>query len=124
MVFSGTDLFGAFQDLSGLYQSLIWQFPNAIDVILADSQKAIYILSKYATKGQAISTLISLYGIQPQEVAVFGDDVPDIVMFGVFGYSIAMGNASGSLKKRATFITRSNDEEGIPFALSEYLKVL
>jgi Cof subfamily protein (haloacid dehalogenase superfamily) len=124
MVFEGTDFHIISTDLSALYYGLVQRFSNMVDIILADSGKAIYILSRHATKGKAINTLISLYGIRPEEVAVFGDDTPDAGMFGLFGYSIAMGNAHESLKTHSTFITKSNDEDGVAFALSEYLKVL
>jgi HAD superfamily hydrolase (TIGR01484 family) len=124
MAFAGTDYHGISKDLSILYQSLISQFSDSLSVILADSRRAIYLLSKHVNKGKAINTLISLYDIKPAEVVVFGDDTPDIGMFGIFGHSIAMGNAHESLKKSATFVTRSNDEEGVVFALANYLKVL
>ena len=71
--------------------------------------------------GEAINTLISLHGIKPEEVAVFGDDTPDI---GMFGHSIAIGNAHESLKKKATFITNSNDEEGVVSASADYSRLL
>jgi len=108
-------------DLSELYQSLVSEFSFSVNIILADSWKAIYIISKHANKGKAINTLISLYNIKPEEVAVFGDDTPDI---GMFGHSIAMGNAHESLKRHASFVTKTNDEEGVVFALTDYLKVI
>lgn len=124
MAFAGTNFHGISMDLSDLYELLVSQFSSSLNVILADSRKAIYALSKYVSKGKAINTLVSFYGIKPEEVAIFGDDTPDIGMFGMFGHSIAMGNAHESLKKRATFITKSNDEEGVVFALTDYLRLL
>jgi len=124
MTFAGTNYHGITLDLSDLYESLSSQFSDSLSVILADSRRAIYLLSKYVNKGKAINTLISFYGIRPEEVAVFGDDTSDIEMFGMFGHSIAMGNAHESLKRSSTFITKSNDEEGVVFALTNYLKIL
>jgi 5-amino-6-(5-phospho-D-ribitylamino)uracil phosphatase len=68
---------------------------------------------QYATKGHAIQKLISFYDISLEEVAVFGDDTPDMGMFGLFGHSIAMGNAHASLKAVASYVTLSNDEDGL-----------
>jgi hydroxymethylpyrimidine pyrophosphatase-like HAD family hydrolase len=124
MVFAGTDYHIISTDLSALYRLLAFRFSNTVETILADSRKAIYILSKHVNKGKAINTIISLNGIRPEEVAVFGDDIPDTGMFGLFGYSIAMGNACDSLKVNSTFITKSNDEDGVTFALTDYLKIL
>jgi len=124
IVLSGTNFHGISEDLSDIFESLVSQYSNSTNVILADSRKAIYLLSKYVNKGKAINTLISFYGIKPEEVAVFGDDTPDIGMFGMFGHSIAMGNAHESLKKNATFVTKSNNEEGVVSALTDYLRLI
>jgi Cof subfamily protein (haloacid dehalogenase superfamily) len=124
MVFAGTNFHGINLDLSSLYNVLAARFSDSTSVILADSRQTIYLVSKYANKGAAIKTLISFYDIKPEEVAVFGDDTPDLGMFGMFGYSIAMNNAQESLKQRATFITKSNDDEGVVFALKNYLNIL
>jgi hydroxymethylpyrimidine pyrophosphatase-like HAD family hydrolase len=68
--------------------------------------------------------LLALRGILPERVAVFGDDVPDVGMFGTFGCSIAMVNAPAALKEAATYVTLSNDADGVAFALDEYLGIL
>jgi Cof subfamily protein (haloacid dehalogenase superfamily) len=124
MIFSGTNFHGILTDLSGLFDALKAEFHDSLNIILADSRKAIYVVSGYASKGNAVKTLISLNNIKPEEAAVLGDDTPDIGMFGMFGYSIAMGNATDSLKSSATFVTKSNDEEGVVFALTRYLKII
>ena len=41
-------------------------------------------------------------------------------MFERVDYSIAMGNSQAIVKEAATFITRSNDENGIPHALAHF----
>ena len=74
-----------------------------------------------ASKQKALLDLLSLRGILPEEVVVFGDDTPDIGMFQTFGCPIAMGNAIAPLKDAATYVTRSNDEDGVGFALKHYL---
>jgi Cof subfamily protein (haloacid dehalogenase superfamily) len=124
MVFSGTTWRGTKEDVSELYGALDEHFGEAVNLILADSRRCIYVLSRHATKGRAIQTLISLYDISPEEVAVFGDDTPDIGMFSLFGHSIAMGNAHASLKKAASYVTLSNDEDGVVHALRNHLKIL
>ena len=124
MVFRGTSWQDIAEDMSGLYTVLMSVFSTQANIILADSKKSIYIVSKHASKGNAISKLISLYDIQPQEVAVFGDDTPDIGMFGLFGHSIAMGNAHAALRAISTYVTLTNDQDGVVYALKNYLKVL
>lgn len=124
MIFTGVTWNDPKEDLSELHRQLLESHGDSANMILADSRKCIYAFAKNATKGNAISALISLYGISPDDVAVFGDDTPDIGMFGMFGHSIAMGNAVSSLKQKASYVTLSNDEDGVVHALRNYLKVL
>jgi hydroxymethylpyrimidine pyrophosphatase-like HAD family hydrolase len=61
--------------------------------------------------------------IKPKVVAVFGDDTPDIGMFGLFGESVAMGNAHDSLKAILTYVTLTNDQDGVVHAIRNYLEI-
>lgn len=124
IVFSGRSWGLISGDFTELYEQLCRQFGDSVNIYPADSKRSIYIVSKYATKGEAIGRIIRFYGIRPEEVAVFGDDTPDMGMFGQFGHSIAMGNAQDSLKEAASFVTRSNDEDGVVYALEKYLKII
>ena len=52
------------------------------------------------------------------EVMIFGDQKNDISMFDVSGfYKVAMGNAVPEIKKRANYVTKTNNEDGIAYAL-------
>jgi len=124
IVYHGTDLNRRRRDVAELHRRLTERFQARASILLADSKASVYILSRHVSKGAAIRQLIALNGIKPEEVAVFGDDTPDAGMFGMFGHSIAMGNADKSLKEHATFVTRTNDEDGVVYALREHLKVL
>jgi Cof subfamily protein (haloacid dehalogenase superfamily) len=124
MIFYDREWHSKKTDLSDLYEKIIRVFSDTVNIILADSRKCIYILAKKATKGNAINRMISLYKIKPEEVVVFGDDTPDIGMFGMFGHSIAMGNAHDSLKSAASYVTLKNDEDGVVYALINHLKIL
>ena len=56
--------------------------------------------------------------LKEDEVMIFGDQTNDISMFDVPGfYKVAMGNAVSEIKKRADFITKTNNEDGIAYAL-------
>lgn len=74
-----------------------------------------------ANKGAAVVTLARLMGVSLAETAVIGDSNNDVSMFAKSPFSIAMGNASDSVKKQARFVTASNDEEGIAKAIEKYL---
>ena len=43
-------------------------------------------------------------------------------MFNAVGYKIAMGNAWDELKEKANFVTKTNDEDGVKYALEHIEK--
>jgi hydroxymethylpyrimidine pyrophosphatase-like HAD family hydrolase len=45
----------------------------------------------------------------------------DLAMFAKAGLSIAMGNASEEVKRRATHVTASNAEDGFAQAVARYI---
>ncbi|MGC5301853.1 HAD hydrolase family protein, partial [Escherichia coli] len=58
------------------------------------------------SKGQALTTLLDLLNIQPEEAMVFGDnnnDLSDFQLPGVF--KVAMGNAIDEIKAAADYVT-------------------
>jgi len=61
-------------------------------------------------------------GISTGAVATIGDMENDLAMFRTSGLSIAMGNATDEVKKLATHITTSNEEEGFAGAIEIILK--
>ena len=56
------------------------------------------------------------------EVLVLGDSMNDYSMLSMdFGATIAMGNAIEDVKAAADYVTRSNNDSGIAYALEQYL---
>jgi hypothetical protein len=45
----------------------------------------------------------------------------DVLMFGVSGTSIAMGNASSEVQRAARYVTTSNEDEGFANAVERFL---
>ncbi len=67
-------------------------------------------------KYQGILKMVDILKGNPQDIVVFGDGINDISMMKQAPCSIAMGNAIDEVKKAATFVTKSNKEDGIEFA--------
>jgi hydroxymethylpyrimidine pyrophosphatase-like HAD family hydrolase len=61
-------------------------------------------------------------GISTDAVATIGDMQNDIAMFRVSGLSFAMGNATDDVKRQATHVTASNEEEGFAKAIDTILR--
>ncbi len=73
-----------------------------------------------ATKGIALQQLCQKLGFSSKEVMIFGDQKNDCSMFEVSDfYKVAMGNAIDEIKEHADFVTRSNEHNGIAYALKE-----
>ncbi|MBQ6846483.1 MAG: HAD family phosphatase [Oscillospiraceae bacterium] len=84
---------------------------------LDSGSNVIDILPRGTAKGEAIKKLASHFAISLSETVAFGDSQNDETMFEAAGFSVAMGNAYSSLKEKADFITKTNDECGITHAL-------
>ncbi len=72
----------------------------------------------FATVGKekGIEALLKEMNIKKEDIVVFGDGKNDLTMFQYAHTAIAMGNAVDELKKEATYITKSIDEDGIEHA--------
>jgi Cof subfamily protein (haloacid dehalogenase superfamily) len=73
-------------------------------------------------KGTFVQTMAKRLGISTDAVATIGDMQNDLAMFRVSGMSIAMGNATDDVKKLATNVTTSNQDEGFAKAIDMILK--
>jgi Cof subfamily protein (haloacid dehalogenase superfamily) len=74
-----------------------------------------------ANKGFALGFLAKRLGIDEQAIATIGDQPNDTLMFAKSGISIAMGNASDAVQKKATYVTTSSEDEGFAIAVEKYL---
>jgi Cof subfamily protein (haloacid dehalogenase superfamily) len=73
-------------------------------------------------KGTFVQTMAKRQGISTDAVATIGDMQNDLAMFGKSGLSVAMGNATDDVKKLATHVTTSNEDEGFAGAIEMILK--
>ncbi len=75
-------------------------------------------MPKNVNKKEAIEFVLEDFHISKEDIIAFGDAQNDQEMIEMAGLGIAMGNAAPSLKEKADFVTKSNDEDGIAYALS------
>jgi Cof subfamily protein (haloacid dehalogenase superfamily) len=73
-------------------------------------------------KGTFVQAMAKRLGISTDAVATIGDMQNDLAMFKVSGLSFAMGNATDDVKKIATHVTASNEDEGFAKAMEMILK--
>lgn len=73
-------------------------------------------------KSFALSKLLPKLNIETNELIAFGDGHNDFNMLKISGIGVAMDNAVSDLKVISDFVTLSNENDGIAFALEKYLK--
>lgn len=71
------------------------------------------IQDRKATKAQAIQTLLQQKQLDKYELVVFGDQGNDLPMFQIAHRRIAVANAINELKRHATYIIESNEQDGV-----------
>lgn len=73
------------------------------------------------SKADGIAHLCELLGIEKEQVMACGDSPNDGSMLSYAGLAVAMGNAAEEVKRLADFITRSNDEDGVAYAIEKFV---
>lgn len=77
------------------------------------------ILDKRVNKGQGVKMLAEKLGLTRDEVMAIGDQENDLAMLEYAGTGVAMGNAIDSVKAIAQFVTKTNREDGVAYAIEK-----
>ena len=107
-----------------LFPALQQKCGESATMYLTDQGATIQIVSRESSKRAGIERVRRALGIQPEELAVFGDDLNDLEMIRSYPVSVAMGNAVAEVKVAAKYVTRANDDAGIEYALKEILHII
>lgn len=74
-----------------------------------------------AGKGKGLVALGRILGISREEIMACGDAANDWDMLQMAGFPVVMGNADEETKKLAAFVTKSNEEDGVAYAVEQYV---
>lgn len=80
------------------------------------------IMASGTNKGEAVRQFAEKLNIPMDEVVTIGDQENDRSMLELPVHSVAMGNASDSLKELAEYVTDTNDNSGVAQAIYHYVK--
>lgn len=89
--------------------------------IVSSDYELLDLMPSGINKGTALSILCDILNIESENVCVFGDNFNDIEMINFAGMSIVPENGENDVKKLATHITKTNDEEGISHAINNII---
>jgi len=73
-------------------------------------------------KGSGLAIYAEKMGYAREEIAAIGDQMIDIPMLKLAGFSAAMGNARAEVKAAADVIAPSNDEDGVAWFVEQILQ--
>lgn len=114
-------------DLDMAYELPVYQFnvfggPEVEGVFLSETEHVVAtrwnelfcdVIPALGGKDRGVLATLERYGIAPEEAVAFGDGENDLAMFDMVGLSVAMGNAWGPVKERASYVTTDVDDDGI-----------
>ncbi|MGO3731782.1 MAG: Cof-type HAD-IIB family hydrolase [Vagococcus sp.] len=73
------------------------------------------------SKANAIRILANQLDIKQSEVMALGDEENDISMIEYAGMGVVMENGNEAVKKLAQFVTKSNQEDGVAYAVEKFV---
>lgn len=79
------------------------------------------VMPKGVGKKETVAVLCRHYGISPDQILAVGDNDNDISMIQYAGMGVAMGNAHDEVKKHADYVTLTNDEDGVAYAIEKFV---
>lgn len=89
--------------------------------VLKSAPYFLEILDKRVNKGTGVKSLADALHIKPEEIMTLGDQENDIAMLEYAGIGVAMDNAIPSVKAVADFVTKSNVEDGVAWAIEKFV---
>lgn len=72
-------------------------------------------------KGDGITQLAKHLSIPIEETMACGDAANDTFMIQAAGFGVVMENGMDELKKAADFVTKSNEEDGVAYAIEKFV---
>lgn len=104
-------------------KALIQNIPQALKeryYMVLTTQQVFEILTKGVSKADALRKLMDKLGVESSEVMAIGDGLNDLSMMDAVGFPIAMGNAGPEVKEVARYISKTNDEDGVAYAIRKW----
>lgn len=111
---------GETEEIDKTVSSLPEEFLQQFHVVRS-GDNYLEIMDKKSGKGNALEFLSHALHIHQEEVVAFGDHENDITMIDFAGLGIAMGNAIDEVKNKANYVTKSNEKDGVAYALRKLI---
>ena len=94
---------------------------NKLLKVVSSGEDNIEFTSHLADKGLGVLALAKARNIKPSEIICVGDSENDLSMLQVAGLPVAMGNAIPLLKEVATYVTDTNENDGVAKMINKFI---
>lgn len=94
---------------------------SEIDIIENGNNK-IEVVAKGVSKLSSLKLVGQHIGVSLKDMVYIGDDISDLSIIESVGLGIAMGNAPEEVKRTAKWVTRSNNDNGVGYAVKELFR--
>ena len=96
------------------------RFPGQFNILFS-TPTFLEIMPSGVDKGKGIHRLGELYGITADEIMALGDSQNDLDMLKAAGFPVAMANAVDEVKAVASYVTASNNDDGVAAAVEKFV---
>lgn len=102
----------------GIKQKILNELKEFPDIYITTSLKEnVEVNNIGINKGIGLKGLCDVLNLEMENVMAIGDSFNDLEMMEVAGVPVAMENGEKELKEISTFITKSNDNDGVAYAI-------
>ena len=113
-------LCGAPERIAGLEPVMAAHFRGRLDIYQAESV-FLEVMPLGINKAAGLEKLMRKLGVDRKAMMACGDANNDLPMMRLAGLSVAMGNAYENVKQAADFITKSNNDDGVAYAIERFV---
>lgn len=94
-------------------------FAGRARILRSGLASVVEVLPLNVSKGSALTVILEYLNIPAGQVIAFGDNCNDLEMIKAVGIGVAMGHSPDDVRRRADYVTGTNDEDGVGLALRE-----
>jgi len=105
-----------------MHDLMPWLGALECDLIMAEDGKFINVVARGVDKAPTLRRYLDARGWGRAEVAIFGDDLPDIKMMALTDHAVAMANAKPEVKAAAHHILGHCDADEIGPYVEQWLE--
>lgn len=105
----------------GVYEDIHIDIPGIKGRMIG--KKAMSIFPDNVSKATAIKKVLDIFSLTMDQAIAFGDEENDLEMFRAVSNSVAMGVSNQELKKMATYVTDTVEDDGI-YKACQYFKLV